>query len=160
MSVYRTFCPLQLATMSLQHSTHMAEVLTLHSPPGGGRPYSSGPSYGYYPPGTAGRPYSSVTGIGSVSSSGPYNQYHVYRPTSPNVVIVTPEAFGGQHLAGVSSENAQAGGSGVDGHGGGGGSGAVDAALLSSIAALRARQQEYLDAARSGLSMQRPGSAG
>ncbi|KXZ44389.1 hypothetical protein GPECTOR_68g360 [Gonium pectorale] len=165
---------LKFKAAEVRHVNHMSDGLLLTGP---GRPGSPYRDHTYSPtPGStpgAGAYYGSSGG--GAYSPRPLSAPSYLAPSAPNVVIVTGNGGGGgsanNGIAAAAAAGAAAGaaaqaqaqslafeggGSGGEGHGHGGGAdgggGAlVDSALLSSIAALRNRQLQYMDAARRSL---------
>ncbi|KAG2488733.1 hypothetical protein HYH03_012732 [Edaphochlamys debaryana] len=155
---------LKFKAAEAQHATHMSEVLYLGASGGPNTARSASPFRDrapYSPGGIAGADY--------------YHGYSPSRPTTapsflpsapqPNVVIVTGNgAGGGAGVAAAAAAGAAAGAASAhqqqqqaererevrEAEEGEERGAMVDQALLSSIAALRHRQQQYMDAARLG----------
>ncbi|PNH10970.1 Coiled-coil domain-containing protein 41 [Tetrabaena socialis] len=162
---------LKFKAAEAKHVNHMSEVLFLGSPGNTGR--TSSPPYRdqapYSPGGTPGGGYfGGGGGYGSYSTGRPITApSYLQAGPSPNVVIVTGNGAGADRVAAAAAAGAAAGaaaqhqqqqgegtadsGGGGDGGGGGGGGALIDSAILSSIAALRQRQQQYINAARLGV---------
>ncbi len=162
----RTALAPQFKVSEAKHVNNMSEVMFFS----GGRstsPYRDGGgglghvSYSPGSPGTGAGAFGFGYGRPTTAPS------HLAGGPAPNVVIVAGGQGGASSVAAAAAAGAAAAsqqqqqqglgmaaaerGMGAEGAGQGAGAGLVDSALLSSIAALRQRQQQYMDAARLGL---------